>query len=869
MKSEQWQQMKDLLVQALELPPEKRGAFLDRACGADHELRDEIQALLFEEKVVASDFLQSPAHLDIPLDMPRPRPPRLDGFEEPDEGAWDAVAVSGPGQVFAERFQLTRKLGEGGMGQVWLAEQTSPVRRLVAVKLIRAGMYDESVVKRFQAERQSLAMMDHPAIAKVFDAGATPQGQPYFVMEYVPGLPITEYCDQKKLRIVDRLQLFIQACEGVQHAHQKAIIHRDLKPANILIVQVDGKPVPRIIDFGLAKPTTPHLEDGTSFTQEGHFIGTPGYMSPEQADPNGQDVDTRTDVYSLGAVLYVLLVGAQPFENRAGEKLPLHELLRRLREEEPPSPSTKVSGDREMTIATAESRGTEPKQLANLLRGDLDWITMKALDKDRTRRYGTPSELAADLRRYLNHEAVTARPASTGYRLRKYVRRHQVVVAAVTTVVLVLVVGVTVSTFEAIRARHAQQAALRERDLAQRRFDDVHRLARDVIFNLENQLAAIPGTTQARKDLVAVAIKYLDALAKDASADKALQGELVAAYLKVGDIQGSPEWQDLGDLPAAAESYAKAEGLARELVAQQPTGQAKGLLARALIAQAEADKFANQPEKAAAKAKEALALARERARSEPSNRDAQFQLGIALQCTALSGGAKDAVPYLEEEASVFDGLFAREPDNPERWRNAALPHKYVAAYLITAGDLDRAFEHLKRAEDLDQSSVRAAPNNPERKMDLAIDLSQWGEYYQGKKDFARAIQYTRASLAIRRELVSADPKNAQAQNKLSYILTRLGDLQLHVSALDALASYKEAKTIALQLQTESLRAQRLAISTSGMGNAYRTLGDVRRSCGAYAESMKLYQEVLKSSPEYSGRAESTEKAYSHCPATNR
>src|SRR6202050_4190303 len=240
------------------------------------------------------------------------------------------------------------------MGQIWLAEQMSPVRRQVALKLIKAGMYDEAVVNRFQAERQSLAIMDHPAIAKVFDAGSTAAGQPYFVMEYVPGLPITSYCDQKRLPAGERLALLVKVCEGVQHAHQKAIIHRDLKPANILVVEVDGKPLPRIIDFGLAKAATSQVGGESIFTQLGHFVGTPAYMSPEQADPNVQDIDTRTDVYSLGVVLYVLLTGLQPFETKQGQEQPLDELLRKLREEEPPRPSTKVSTDRDTSIATAE-----------------------------------------------------------------------------------------------------------------------------------------------------------------------------------------------------------------------------------------------------------------------------------------------------------------------------------------------------------------------------------------------------------------------------------------------------------------------------------------------------------------------------------
>ncbi|MBV9301145.1 MAG: protein kinase [Acidobacteriaceae bacterium] len=852
MTSDHWQRVKDLLVRALELSPEKRGAFLDQACGPNRAMRDEIDTLLSEEDAVRSEFLQSP--------------PGLDFLGSRNDGGGEAADVPSAGQLFAERFQLVRKLGEGGMGQVWLAAQTSPVRRTVAVKLIRAGMYDESVVKRFQAERQSLAMMDHPAIAKVFDAGATPQGQPFFVMEYVPGLSITEYCDEKKLEIADRLELFIQACEGVQHAHQKAIIHRDLKPANILVVEIDGKPVPRIIDFGLAKATTPRLGGETFFTQMGHFVGTPGYMSPEQADPS-EDIDTRTDVYSLGAVLYVLLAGSQPFETKAWEKLPLDELLRRLREEEPPSPSAKVGSDRNTSSVTAEARGTQPKQLLAMLRGDLDWITMKALEKDRSRRYATPSELASDIRRYLNHEAVSARPASTGYRLRKYVQRHEALVVGIATVLLVLVMGVAVSTFEAIHARQARQVALRERDLAERRFEDVHKMAREVIFNLQNQLAAIPGTTQVRRDLTAVAINYLDALARDATADISLQGELVGAYLRIGNIQGDTGTENLGDLPAALESYSKAERLARALVAKNPSRRAKGLLAEALMAQAYAAKYTNEPARAAAKAIEALALARKLAQSDPTSKDAQFALGAALQCAALQVGMKDRIFYLEEEASVFEGMLAHDPDNPDRWQNAALAHKYIAGHLIGSPDLDRAFVHLKRAEELDELALQAAPNNPECKMGVAIDLNQWGEYYGEKKDFAKAIQYTRASLAIRRELATADPKDNWAQEKLSYILSSLGDLQLQVSAIDALASYKQAKSIAEKLPTQSLRQERLASSISGIGNAYRKLGNVQRSCAAFAESLKLYR-ALKS-PEHPNSAAATEKAYSRCPDANR
>jgi len=432
------------------------------------------------------------------------------------------------GQLFAERFRLIHMLGEGGMGQVWLAEQTAPVRRQVALKLIKAGMYDATVVQRFRSERQSLAIMDHPAIAKVFDAGATPQGQPYFVMEYVAGLPITEYCDQHQLTIAQRLQLFIQACEGVQHAHQKAIIHRDIKPANILVIEVDGKPTPRIIDFGLAKAIGHEPAEPSAFTRFGLFLGTPGYMSPEQADLTVQDIDTRSDVYSLGVVLYVLLTGLQPFATKRPDQ-PMHELLRKLREEDPPSPSVKVSADRDTLTTTAQARGTEAPQLVSLLRGDLDWIAMKALERDRGRRYGTPLELAADLQRYLNHEPVAARPASAGYRLQKYARRHRLALGVGAGLLLLLVAFSLLQALELRRTTLERDRANQERDRASRITDFMTGM-----FKVSDPSEARGNSVTAREILDKASKEIGTSLSHDPLVQSQMMYVMATTYLNLG-----------------------------------------------------------------------------------------------------------------------------------------------------------------------------------------------------------------------------------------------------------------------------------------------------------------------------------------------
>jgi len=438
--STHWNDMWDIFHAALELPEAERSAYLAEACRGDDELAAEVRSLLMSHE--HADELPDPdAFLgDLPID--------------------EELATASAGQQIGA-YRILREIGQGGMGAVYEAEQEQLNRR-VALKLIRLGMDTRQVVARFEAERQALAKMNHPNIAQVIDAGATEAGRPYFVMEYIDGEPITDYCDSRQLSTADRLDLFLQVCAGVQHAHQKGIIHRDLKPTNVLVAQEDGRAVPKIIDFGIAKATAQRMTEKTLFTQAGMLIGTPEYMSPEQAGLSELDVDTRTDVYSLGVLLFELLVGALPLEPTELRRAGYEEICRRIREEEPARPSAKLSTLHGRSDELARNRRTDSPSLIRALRGDLDWITMRALEKDPDRRYASPSELAADLRRHIDNEPVEAGPPSTAYRIRKFARRHRLVVAAGSVVVLSMLLGTAAATFGLLRAQQAERVAREE-----------------------------------------------------------------------------------------------------------------------------------------------------------------------------------------------------------------------------------------------------------------------------------------------------------------------------------------------------------------------------------------------------------------------
>ncbi|MGD9347071.1 MAG: tetratricopeptide repeat protein, partial [Candidatus Aminicenantes bacterium] len=370
------------------------------------------------------------------------------------------------GMVIADKYKLIEELGRGGMGVVYKAEQFQPIKRSVAFKIIKLGMDTHRVIARFETEKQALAVMDHPNIAKVFDAGATETGRPYFVMELVQGLPLSGYCDRHNLTTRERLELFIPICQAVQHAHQKGVIHRDLKPSNVIVSVQEDKPVPKIIDFGIAKATGHRLTEQTLYTEQGQLIGTPEYMSPEQAEMTGLDVDTRTDIYSLGVMLYELLVGVLPFDAKTLREGGLSEIQRIIREVEPLKASTRLSKEGETQTEIVKHRKTDLASLQRQLRGDLDWITLKAMAKDRTRRYATASELASDIANYLRDEPIQASPPSTTYRMRKYIRRHKTGVIAAGVVALALVIGITGTSIGLIKARRAEKKARIEAETA-------------------------------------------------------------------------------------------------------------------------------------------------------------------------------------------------------------------------------------------------------------------------------------------------------------------------------------------------------------------------------------------------------------------
>lgn len=706
-------------------------------------------------------------------------------------------------------YQLIRKLGEGGMGQVWLAEQTAPVQRKVALKLIKVGMYDENVLRRFQSERQSLAMMDHPCIAKIFDAGATPDGQPYFVMEYVPGVPITDYCDEKRLTIKDRLELFIKVCEGVQHAHQKAIIHRDLKPANILVAEVDGKPVPRIIDFGLAKATTPELGGETMFTRVGAFVGTPGYMSPEQADPSLQDIDTRTDVYSLGAVLYVLLTGVEPFDTSQWQKRPLYELIRELREVEPPSPSTKVRTDKQSSATSAELRGVQPRQLQTTLHGDLDWITMKALEKDRARRYGTLTELAADINRYLTNQPVLARPASAAYRLQKYVRRHRLAAGFAAAIAVLLVAFAATMAVQAVRIARERDLANRNAEIAEKNRSEATKqaqLALDTIYQVvtdtEGKLSPIAGTGALRKELLESAMKNLDKISRTAATSTWADRTTGVALQRMAEF-----YDQMGMTSQETEVQRRSLQIFNRLMKEEPTQDWNPF--DAAISYDGLGKIGRETE------------------PEPSKIYGYYEQSRQL--------AEQLVKTVHQA----------QPTQIQRYRKVATSYIKLSALALELHDPAKALGYAQYAQAWSLKLAKATGSETNDISESYYSLGR-ARLLMGQEALAREA-YSRAEL-LQRESVQSDPLNAPARQTLGRTNLAMGDMELELGNTAAgLEWYRKAEAIFVGLigkdKNNAELQWYLANTQYAIGNALRTSGE-RDEAEAYFRRCLATREVL-------------------------
>jgi serine/threonine protein kinase/tetratricopeptide (TPR) repeat protein len=700
--------------------PAQRSAYLDEACAGDAALRRRVEALLASHEQ-ASSFLGKtvPEGLAERLEATRGEPPAA---EEAPTSAGDATGSGSADEGQVSRvgpYKLLQEIGAGGMGTVWMAEQTEPIRRRVAVKVVKEGMDSAQVLARFEAERQALALMDHPNIARVLDAGRTPAGRPYFVMELVKGQPITRYCDEQRLGVRERLELFAGVCRAVQHAHQKGVIHRDLKPSNVLVAPYDGVPVVKVIDFGVAKATGQQLTERTLFTGFGALVGTPEYMSPEQAEVNNQDVDTRSDVYALGVLLYELLTGSTPLTRKRAREEALLEVLRAVREEEPPRPSTRLSDSKELPSIAAQ-RGAEPARLTKLVCGELDWIVMKALEKDRSRRYETSSALAADVERYLGDEPVLACPPSAWYRFGKLVRRHRGPVVAAAVFVLLLAAGAMGSTLGLVRALDAEQktrTALEAETAAKQQL----RQAMDALTDdvVETMFARQPELAEQEKDFLSKVLALYE------SATRQLEEMAETRLLR-------------------ARGFYKVAFL-RNLLGQQREAKADYRQAILLLGQL-ADELPGVSEY------------RQRLASADNN------LGIVLAELGENGEAEQA---LREAVALREKLATDSPGERSFRRELAAGWNDLASALQTQGRLDAAEKAYHRSLEVQERLAAAADALPADRQGLARTRSNLGQVLRKQKRNAEAEKLYRLALPVQQQNAEAFPNMARLCRELA------------------------------------------------------------------------------------------------------
>ena len=741
--------------------PEERRLYVQQACAAHPVLQARIEAMLRLQD-------QDPSFLEPPGD---------------DRGAAASPAPDLGAQIGP--YTLIRKIGEGGMGTVFLAEQSQPVKRTVAIKIIKPGMDSRRVIARFEAERQALALMDHPNIAKVLDAGATGAtdalagsrkqnadpgteifslaslfsgGRPYFVMELVNGVPITKYCDEQRLTPRERLELFIPVCQAVQHAHQKGIIHRDLKPSNVLIALYDGKPVPKIIDFGVAKAVGSSLTEWTELTEFGSVIGTLEYMSPEQAEPGQPDIDTRSDIYSLGALLYELLTGTTPLQPKRLHGAALLELLRIVREEEPPVPSLRLSTTEELP-SIAANRRLEPKKLSGLVRGDLDWIVMKCLEKNRTRRYETANGLARDIERYLNDEVVEACPPSAGYRIRKFARKYKKALVTVGAFAVLLVTATVVSLGLASWALQERKQAEGQKQLAESNFKKALKAVDQMLTRVgEAQLLNVPQMEPVRRDLLQDALRFYQEFLRERNDSPLVRSEAASAYKRMGSILVL-----LGNRDEGEEAYRQAVVLLEQLLAQSPGDPVLGnKLAGVHIDLGLLYHTTQRWPKAEASLQRAVSILDKLANEHPSllmNRVdlAKSHLSLVLIYRQM-GNLNQGEQEFRKSMSLLDSLLASDPTNLEYLTLKARCYQKVALVYGAQGHTAEAKSACQESLAINQRLVRDQPDVVDHQKTMAETYNNLGLFYARDRQHDKADAAYKQSLALNEAILHDHPK---------------------------------------------------------------------------------------------------------------
>jgi serine/threonine protein kinase len=749
MMAEQSNRAKSIFLAAIdEHTPEQWPGFLEQACAGDTRLRGEVEKLLRAQAALGS-FHEAPR------------------FALP--AAVDQPITERPGTIIGP-YQLREQIGEGGFGIVFLAEQRGPIRRQVALKVLKPGMDTRQVIARFESERQALALMDHPNIARVLDAGATDSGRPYFVMELVMGVSITEFCDQNHLTPEARLRLFIDVCHAIQHAHHKGVIHRDIKPSNVLVTEHDGVPVVKVIDFGVAKATGQKLTERTLLTAYGQMIGTPAYMSPEQAEMSGLDIDTRTDVYALGVLLYELLTGTTPLEGERLREAGYAELQRLIREEEAPRPSTRLSSLGDSAAALAGNRGLDVRRLAQLLAGDLDWVVMKALEKDRNRRYDTPASFAEDIERYLRREAIHARPPSAVYRVKKFAQRNRAAVLAGAAVAAALLAGAAAATWQAVVATRAKQDALaaaraekEAKELAQAR--EAETLA--VLEFVEKKVFAA-ARPQGRQWGLGGGVTVRQAVERALPfVEKSFTNQpLIEARLRM--TLGQSFWS-LGEAEIAAELCQRARTLyTRHLGPDHPdTLKSMHALARsyhALGRYAEALQLKEET------------LARRQARLGPDHPDTLKSMSSLACGYHAVGRYAEALQLCEKTLALRKVRLG--PDHPDTLHNM---HNLAVGYR-TAGRYANALKLCE--ETLARRKARLGPDHP----DTLASIEDLAHSYQALGRHADAFKLFEETLARRDAILGPDhPDTLQSMCNLANSYLALGRhadaLKLHEETL--------------------------------------------------------------------------------------